>query len=139
MYKLTFVAVVLMLSLAGSAAPAQHAGAMRKTLAGDWQVTFSIAGQTASGTLSFQKVKGKWAGTVDTAHTGHGTLQDLRWSHNQLTTTCVFEKHESIALDGELKDGKLSGTFHTEGMDGTWEAMPAEASAATSPAAGSGS
>ena len=120
------VVLACALLLAGAAAQPQHGSTTRKSLAGDWQVTFTIQGQTASGTMSFQKVKGKWTGTVDTAHTGHGTLRDLRWSHNKLTATCVFEKHESIALDGELKDGKLGGKFNTEGREGTWEATPAQ-------------
>jgi hypothetical protein len=33
-----------------------------------------------------------------------------------------FEKHESIALMGEFKDGNLAGTFDTEGMTGKWTA-----------------
>jgi len=54
-------------------------------------------------------------------------LQGGAWSHNKLTGICVFDKHEAIALAGELRDGKLAGTFRTEGMDGKWEAVRASA------------
>jgi hypothetical protein len=75
--------------------------------------------------MSFQRKDGNLTGTVESHHTGPGKLENLKWQNGRLSATCVFEKHESIALEGELKDGKLSGTFHTEGRDGTWEATRA--------------
>lgn len=92
---------------------------------GKWTVSFTIQGQTVSGELAFHAQGEKLTGTVDTQHTGHGTLEDGKWTNNKLAATCTFEKHESIALAGELKDGELSGTFHTEGMDGVWQAVRA--------------
>ena len=40
----------------------------------------------------------------------------------KLSCTLNFAAHESIALTGKLQDGKLSGEFQTEGMQGNWEA-----------------
>ena len=53
-------------------------------------------------------------------HTGKGTITDGTFDDNKLICTLKFEKHEAIALTGEFKDDKLSGTFETEGMTGTW-------------------
>src|SRR5579872_703193 len=122
-YKFALVALAWGLLIAS--AVAQHRAGKSDSIAGDWMVTFTIQGQTASGKMSFQVKRGKLSGTVETAHTGPGTFQDGKWANNKLTATCIFQKHESIALTGELKDGKLSGTFHTEGTDGTWEATRA--------------
>lgn len=95
------------------------------SIEGNWIVTFTIQGQTVQGQMAFHTDGDKLSGTVETAHTGRGTLQGGAWSHNKMTGICVFEKHEAIALAGELRDGKLAGTFRTEGMDGKWEALRA--------------
>jgi hypothetical protein len=90
---------------------------------GDWDAIYNIAGQTVDGTLSFE-VNGKTlTGSVFTEHTGKGTINDGTFDKNKLNCTLAFEKHESIALTGELADDKLSGTFTTEGMTGTWTAV----------------
>ena len=120
------VAMVCLVWAASSAALPQHETAAEDSINGDWKITFTLpGGQSASGTIAFRVEGNRLTGTVETAHTGPGTLQDGKWDHGKFTTTCVFEKHESIALAGEFKDGKLAGTFHTEGMDGTWEAARA--------------
>lgn len=108
-----------------STAFAQHETKPAKSINGDWAITFNIAGQSASGTMSFQTKDSNLSGTIESHHTGPGKLENLKWQNGKLSATCVFEKHDSIALEGELKDGKLSGAFHTEGMDGTWEATRA--------------
>jgi len=90
---------------------------------GDWDATFTIAGQSVDGTISLD-VDGKTlTGTVFTEHTGKGTVTDGTFDDNKLSCTLKFEQHESIALTGEFKDDKLSGTFDTEGMTGTWMAV----------------
>ena len=122
--RIMLTALACTMLLVSVMAPAQHRSSS-DSIAGEWKITFTIAGQTASGTIAFHVDGNKLMGRVETAHTGAGTLQEGSWSEGKLSAKCVFEKHESIALAGELKDGKLSGTFHTEGMDGTWEATPA--------------
>jgi hypothetical protein len=52
-------------------------------------------------------------------------LQDGKFAASKLSATCVFDRHESIALMGELQGEKLVGTFRTEGRDGKWEATRA--------------
>ena len=44
------------------------------------------------------------------------------WAENKLSMTLDFAKHESIAVTGSLKDGRLAGEFRTEGFVAKWEA-----------------
>ena len=92
---------------------------------GPWTVTFTIQGQTVSGQMTFQADGEKLGGSVETEHTGRGTLNGGAWSHNKLSGIYVFESHEAIAIAGEFREGKLAGVFRTEGLDGKWEAVPA--------------
>lgn len=120
------IAMMCVLAVASGAALSQHEVAAKNSITGDWTITFTLpGGQSASGTIAFRVDGNKLTGRVETAHTGPGTLQDGKWDNGKFTTTCVFEKHESIALSGEFKDGKLAGTFRTEGMEGKWEATRA--------------
>jgi hypothetical protein len=64
----------------------------------------------------------KVTGTAASDHTGAGTVRDGSWSDGKLSFTLDFKKHESIALKGALKEGKLVGEFTTEGFTSTWEA-----------------
>lgn len=92
---------------------------------GDWTVTFMVQGQSVSGRMGFQAHGEKLGGSVETQHTGQGTLSGGEWSHNKLSGIYVFPEHEAIAIAGELRDGKLAGVFYTEGRDGKWEAVRA--------------
>jgi len=127
------VVVALGLILAGSVAVAQQGTQPSGSVAGRWNITFAVQGQTASGTLNLAVAGETLTGTVETAHTGPGKLQDGKFANKKLSTTCVFEHHDSIALTGELQGEKLVGTFQTEGREGTWEATrAAQAGAASS-------
>ena len=65
----------------------------------------------------------------DTWTSGPEKLTDGKFAASKLSATCVFDRHESIALMGELQGEKLVGTFQTEGREGKWEATrPAKAS-----------
>ena len=97
----------------------------KDSIEGNWTVTFTVQGQTVSGQMAFHAQGEKLSGTVESAHTGRGTLSGGAWMHQKLSGICVFEQHDAIALAGELRDGKLAGTFETEGMNGTWEATRA--------------
>ena len=83
-------------------------------------MVFSIAGQTANAKFTFNVKGSAVTGTVVSEHTGPGTMTEGKFDGHKVTCVLKFEKHESIALKGELKDDKLSGTFETEGMTGTW-------------------
>src|SRR5215470_2603915 len=85
-------------------ASAQHSARPSASIAGKWNITFTLQGQTASGTL-FLAVEGDTlTGTVETQHTGAGRLRDGKISRTNLSATCAFDHHESIALTGELRD-----------------------------------
>lgn len=116
---LSFTGFILIISIAVFAS----APARSSSVKGDWDATFTIAGQSVDGTISLD-VDGKTlTGTIFSEHTGKGTITDGTFDNNKLSCTLKFVKHESIALKGELKDDKLSGTFDTEGMTGTWTAV----------------
>ena len=94
----------------------------KDTVKGQWLGVFSIAGHTADVTLDLDVHGSKVTGTISSEHTGPGTIEDGKWENGKLTCTLKFEKHESIALSGWLKEGKLMGDFQTEGMSGTFTA-----------------
>lgn len=109
------------------AAMAAGQNAAEDPIDGRWTVTFTIQGQTVSGQMTFHAEDERLAGTVETDHTGQGKLNGGAWSHRKVSGIYVFENHEAIAIAGELRNGKLAGVFRTEGMDGKWEAVRAQA------------
>ena len=115
----------LALILASSAAVAQQGTRPSGSIAGEWNISFMVQGQTVPGTLVLAVEGETVTGTVETQHTGPGKLQDGKFAASKLSATCVFERHESIALMGELQGEKLFGTFRTEGREGKWEATRA--------------
>lgn len=97
-------------------------------ITGDWDVTCHIVGYTVPGKMSL-KVEGEVVtGSVDTEHTGHGTISNGIWKDGKLRFTANFEKHEPIVFSGVVKDGKLDGEFKTEGNTGQWTAEPRKTS-----------
>ena len=115
----SLAAILLVISCTAAAASPATTGNIK----GDWDATFTIAGQTVDGTFTFD-VNGKvLVGTIFSEHTGKGTITDGVFENNKLSCTLKFEKHESIALSGDLANDTLSGTFATEGMTGTWTAV----------------
>ena len=119
------VVPAFVLILATSIALAQHGSQSSGSIAGEWHITFMVQGQTVPGTLVLAAEGEKLSGTVETQHTGPGRLQDGKFTASKLSATCVFERHESIDLTGELQGEKLVGTFRTEGREGKWEATRA--------------
>jgi hypothetical protein len=111
--------------LASSVASAQQGTQPSGAIAGEWNITFSVQGQSVPRTLVLAVSGETVTGTVETQHTGPGKLQDGKFAASKLSATCVFERHESIALMGELQGEKLVGTFQTEGREGKWEATRA--------------
>jgi hypothetical protein len=114
----TFIAVTI-LAVSASLALAGHT---TDSVAGDWHITFKMGEHTGEGTMTLKLDSDKVTGTVETAHTGKGTLNNGKYRDGKLSFTADFEKHESINFTGELKDGKIQGEFATEGMTGTWAA-----------------
>jgi len=124
-HRAIWIVPVFVLVLATSMAVAQNGSRPSGSIAGEWQITFMVQGQSASGTLVLAPDGEKLTGTVETQHTGPGKLQDGKFAASKLSATCVFERHESIDLTGELQGEKLVGTFRTEGREGKWEATRA--------------
>jgi len=91
-------------------------------ISGDWEVMFELQGTKVPGEFKLKLDGDKIAGTVESEHTGKGTLSKGRVVGDQISFTLDFATHESIAVTGRLKGDKLFGEFRTEGMQGTWEA-----------------
>lgn len=91
-------------------------------ISGEWDVSFYVHGSTTPAIFRLKLDGDKVTGTAESAHTGPGTVRDGSWTENKLSFTLDFKKHESIAITGSLKDGKLVGEFRTEGFVEKWEA-----------------
>ena len=94
---------------------------------GDWDVTCHIEGFTVPGKMTLKTAGEVVTGTVETEHTGHGTISNGTLKGGKLTFTANFEKHEAINFRGTYKDGKIEGDFTTEGNTGQWAAVPHKA------------
>ncbi len=92
-------------------------------ISGEWDVSFKVQGMTTPATFNLKLDGRKVTGTVNSEHTGPGTIRDGSWVNNKLSFTLDFKKHESIVITGTLKDGKLTGEFRTEGFVSNWEAV----------------
>jgi hypothetical protein len=97
--------------------------AVNQSVTGDWVIHFQAGKQNVSGSLHLEADGEKLTGTIETAHTGPGTIQEGKWSSQKLNATCVFAKHENVVLEGGLKsDGTLAGKYSTEGRTEPWRA-----------------
>jgi hypothetical protein len=121
--SLVLVAGLAAASLVNAASPTKHnAAASDDLISGLWDATFYAMGQPTAVTLELKLEGNKVTGKVNSAHTGPGTISNGSWAENKLSMTFDFAKHESIAVTGSLKDGKLAGEFRTEGFVAKWEA-----------------
>lgn len=129
--KRTSLLIVASFSLASALPFFPHAAARPRlqenrtatdAISGDWNIDFHIQGMTTPGTMTLKLEGEKITGTVHSDHTGSGTLNNGSFAEGKLSLQMNFPSHESIDVTGSLKDGKLSGEFRTEGMQGTWEA-----------------
>lgn len=91
-------------------------------ISGEWNVTFHVHEMKTPATFTFALDGTKLTGTAISDHTGPGTIRDGKYANGKLSFTLDFKKHESIAVNGTLKDGKLTGEFSTEGFTDKWEA-----------------
>jgi hypothetical protein len=130
--SLVVLALVAMGPVVAKAAIVQSAADSKDQITGEWEALCEIGGGSATLTLNFKLDGDKVTGTAESAHTGPGTVKKGSWSNNKLNFTVEFAAHESIEVAGSLKDGQLSGDFHTEGMVGQWKAARKTAPAVSS-------
>jgi len=90
-------------------------------ISGEWNVSFFVHDTTTPATFDLKLAGTKVTGMVYSEHTGPGTVREGKWTDGKLTLIFDFKNHESIAVDGAIKDGKLAGEFHTEGFTAKWE------------------
>ena len=91
-------------------------------ISGEWNVSFFVHDTTTPATFNLKLAGTKVTGTVYSEHTGPGTVREGKWADGKLTLMLDFKNHESITVEGAMKDGKLAGEFHTEGFTAKWEA-----------------
>lgn len=91
-------------------------------ISGEWNVTFYVHDNKTPASFTFKVDGTTVTGTAYSDHTGPGTIRDGKYADGKLSFTLDFKKHESIVVNGALKDGKLSGEFSTEGFTDKWEA-----------------
>ena len=134
LFSIVAIGALLVVSLSGCSAVrahhqalfghAHHAAATdnQDPISGEWNVTFFVHEHKTPASFTF-KVEGTTVtGTAYSDHTGPGTIRDGKFADSKLSFTLDFKKHESIVVNGVLKDGKLSGEFSTEGFTDKWEA-----------------
>jgi len=117
--KTSALIATIVLALSASLA---IAAANTDSISGSWNITFKMGEHVGEGTMSLKLDGDRITGTVETAHTGAGSLIKGTYKDGKLSFTAEFDKHESINFTGEIKDGKIQGEFTTEGATGTWAA-----------------
>ena len=125
--RLISLLAVMVIAVASSsvlAATLQHQTVKDKSdpISGEWEVVFELQGTKVPGEFKLKLDGDKVSGTVESEHTGPGTLSKGSWGDKKIGFTLDFAAHESIVVTGKLEDGKLIGEFRTEGMQGKWEA-----------------
>ena len=103
------------------AAGPRNADSPNDSISGEWDGTFFVTGHITPFVLDLKLEGENVSGKVHSDHTGAGTVNGT-WKQNVLDAKLEFEKHETILLTGELKEGKLVGEFRTEGFVAKWEA-----------------
>jgi len=124
---LTALALATVFLSACSAAAKHHAQLFRPAndqsdpISGEWDVAFFVHEKKTPATFTLKLEGTKITGTAYSDHTGAGTVRDGKWADGKLSFTLDFKKHESIAIAGAVKEGKLIGQFTTEGFTEKWE------------------
>ena len=137
MFSIAIVGVLTATLLSGCSAIAAHhrelfsnqptrqtsAAQVADPITGEWNVTFYVNDSTMPATFKFTLEGTKVTGTAYSDHTGEGTIRDGKWSDGKLSFALDFKKHESLVVQGILKDGRLAGeSHHPGGPTYKWEA-----------------
>ena len=100
-----------------------NTGGSQDPISGEWDVAFFVHEKKTPATFTLKLDGVKVTGTAFSEHTGAGTVRDGKWADGKLSFTLDSKKHESIAITGEVREGKLVGKFTTEGFTEKWEAV----------------
>jgi hypothetical protein len=135
LFSIAAIGALLLVSVTGCSAVKAHHNALfshphhaatannQDSISGEWSVTFYVHEHKTPASFTF-KVEGTTVtGTAYSDHTGAGTIRDGKYADGKLSFTLDFKKHESIVVNGALKEGKLSGEFTTEGFTDKWDAI----------------
>lgn len=96
-------------------------------ITGDWDASLEAFGTITKVKIVLDCDDNKLSGTVESGHTGAGTISEGRCKDGKFNFVAKFAKHESVSFKGELKDGKIIGEYATEGRVSKWEAVKKEA------------
>jgi hypothetical protein len=91
-------------------------------ITGEWDASLEAFGTITKVKIILDCDDHKISGTVESGHTGAGTISEGNCQDGKLNFVAKFSKHESVSFKGELKDGKLTGEYATEGRVSKWEA-----------------
>ncbi len=98
-------------------------------ISGEWEASLEAFGTITKVKMNLDCDDHKITGTVESGHTGAGTLSEGSCQDGKLSFTANFAKHESVSFKGELKNGKITGEYATEGRVSKWEATKKSATA----------
>ena len=91
-------------------------------VSGDWNTSLvSASNGTFTLVLKLKQEAGKVTGSYESNHIGSGKISNGIWTANKLNIT-LESSHGPITLEGQLKQGMLSGKFSSGPMQGTWQA-----------------
>jgi hypothetical protein len=134
LFLIVGIGTLLVVSVSGCSTVAAHHQALfghshhavaagnQDSISGEWNVTFYVHENKTPASFTFKVDGTTVTGTAYSDHTGPGTIRDGKFADGKLSFTLDFKKHESIVVNGVLKEGKLSGEFSTEGFTDKWEA-----------------
>ena len=135
------VVTLVAIGLSAYSATARHSGGganqqqpanQADPISGSWDVSFFVNGPRTLRRLISNSTAQSYRHRLFRSH-GSGTVRNSVWADGKLSFTSTSKKHESIAIKGALKDGKLAGEFTTEGFTAKWEAQRSKISFKTLP------
>ena len=121
-FTLVFATVAMFFNCHHTSSSSVRAAPDTNVVSGEWDAQLEAFGTLTAVKMNLKLDGGKVTGTVESGHTGVGIISDGWWKNDKLGFTAKFEKHESVAFTGEMRDGKLKGEYATEGRVSKWAA-----------------
>ncbi len=92
-------------------------------ITGEWDASLEAFGTITKVKIVLDCDDNKLSGTAESGHTGAGTIDEGVCKDSKFNFIAKFAKHESVSFKGEIKDGKITGEYATEGRVSKWEAI----------------